>query len=151
MHEHTERLIRSARRFTWKGRSLRSVLNRAWRYRRRIEVRCSRLRWPARGWNWSLPESPSATWSFHELTSGEELFREGQTLRHCVATYAPRCQSGACVIVSLRRNMARCLTLEVDPVTGRIRQARGLSNRLPRPNEQRAMERWLKEVVRRVP
>lgn len=150
-HECFERIwiYRSSRPFTFKGRTLRSVLNQAWRYRRLIESYWSGLHWLARGCNWSFSDDASATWSIHELDSGVKLFHECRMLEHSAASYSPRCQRGKSVVVSLRWNTVRCLILEVDPVAGRVLQARGLRNRPPRANEQRVIERWLTEVVRR--
>jgi hypothetical protein len=147
MHEYTEAIGRRDKPFSWKKRGLRAVLERSLAYQRQLESPGARYRWLPRGWDWKPADPALDGWCFVELTSGDALFREGQAMRHCVAGYAGRCASGFSAIVSARFHDARRLTLEVNPTTGQVMQARGVCNRHPNGEEQRAVRRWLDAVV----
>jgi len=149
MHEYTEGQRLGGRPFTWKGRRVRTVLERSIEYSRQLERPWSQYQWQAHGWNWTLEEEPQSTWSFVELTSGEELFREGQAMHHCVAGYAARCASGHSAIVSVLHNGMRRITVEINPKTRQVVQARGPCNRPAQPEERRAISLWLRAVVHR--
>jgi len=86
-------------------------------------------------------------WVIYEIRTGNELAREGNRMRHCVAGYKPRCMSGQCAIFTMRSNTMvrenrRHLTIEVDPVGKAVVQARGLANRLPKPQEKAILNKW---------
>ena len=54
-----------------------------------------------------------------ELTTGDDLKREGSALQHCVASYSYDCARGHSAIWSLRRrtsrgNLRSVITVEVD-------------------------------------
>ena len=149
MHEHTEARRAGERPYTWKGRRVRSVLERSIAYRRIMERPWGDYAWNAHGWDWTLDEEPSGKWLFVELTSGEALFREGQAMRHCVAGYAARCVSGQSAIVSVAHNGLRRVTLEINPQNRKLVQARGVANRPAYPEEQRAITRWMNTVLKR--
>lgn len=51
--------------------------------------------------------------AFHALRSGEELFEEGQAMRHCVATYIRQVADGVSYIVGIRQGDRRVATLEL--------------------------------------
>jgi hypothetical protein len=147
-HEYTEADRRGAPSFSWKGRGLRSVLQRSLDYRRQLEQPWSCYWWRRHGWDWK-PSDPSLDgWCFVELTSGEELYREGEAMRHCVAGYAARRAAGHSAIVSVQFNGARRLTVEINPATGEVVQAKGECNRPATGEEQRAIRLWLDAVVR---
>lgn len=148
MHEYTEAERAGAVTFSWKGRRVRTVLERSIEYRRQVERPWSCYKWRGHGWDWVVDEAPLGRWSFVELTSGEDLFREGQAMRHCVSSYAARCASGYSAIVSIRHNGTRCLTVEINPRTRQVVQARGPCNRQANTEEQRAVSLWMKTVVR---
>ena len=67
-------------------------------------------------------------------------------MRHCVAAYADRCARGLASVWSMRvetgRGCRRVLTIEVDPATRAVRQARGTANRRPRPAEVELLASW---------
>ena len=160
MHECTERRLagafpllaqadgerRPAQPFSWRGRTVRSVIERSIQYRRERERPLSSHVWNGHGWDWEL-EEPLRTWTFTELTSGEELYLEGRALQHCVASYAARCATGYSAIVSVRCNREIRITIEITPRTRQIVQARGTRNRQATPDEQEIIRRWLSEVV----
>lgn len=68
-------------------------------------------------------------------------------MRHCVSGYDYRCVKGDAVFVSLRKNGARCLTIEVRANTHFIAQVRGQCNRLPSTEEQAVIAEWLQSVL----
>jgi len=150
MHEYTEAERRGALPFSWKGRGLRGVLQRSFDHQRQLERPWSCYSWQRHGWDWRPSDSALDGWSFVELASGEELFREGQAMRHCVSGYAAYCAAGRSAIVSVRFNDARRLTVEIVPATGRVVQAKGACNRPANSDEQSAIRCWLETVVRRI-
>jgi PcfJ-like protein len=148
MHEQTEANRRGAPPFSWKGRGLRAVLQRSLEYQRQLERPWSLYTWKPYGWHWKPIDLTLDGWSFVELTSGEELLQEGQAMRHCVAGYAARCAAGHCAIVSVRFNGARRITVEINPATGQVVQARGTCNRPATSEEQRVIRHWVDAAVR---
>ena len=71
-------------------------------------------------------------WTIRELTSSEELRREGEAMRHCVASYAGACARRETSIWSMRfendERRFRVMTIEVDLATRTICQCRRRSN-----------------------
>ncbi|MFT3786947.1 MAG: PcfJ domain-containing protein [Tepidisphaeraceae bacterium] len=92
-------------------------------------------------------ELPS--WRIVELLTTEELESEGESLHHCVATYAYRAAAGESAIYSLRRNVAGQLkssvTIEVWPAQRAIVQARGLQNAFPNSDDRKLIETWAEQ------
>lgn len=148
MHEYTEAAREHRQPFSWKGRSVPTTLERSIEYQRQVERPWSQYRWDSHGWDWVIDEAPHGTWSFTELTSGEELFHEGQAMHHCVGSYAARCAAGYSAIVSLSLDGIRRITLEINPKTKRVVQARGQFNREAHAEDQRAMEKWMRSVLK---
>lgn len=98
--------------------------------------------WCARGWGSVLAEG-----RFEELTSTYALVEEGETLAHCVATYAASCAAGRTAVLGFRPTVAKPgnrLTLLVDTSEARLREVRGLANRFPSEREWDMIERWAK-------
>lgn len=147
VHEYTETERRGAKRFSWKGRNVRAALERARQYRRILDNPWLSYAWHKQGWDWAFVEVNGCEWTFVELTSGGELRLEGDELHHCVASYASLCVNGDSAIVSLRRNGVRTITIEIDPQTGKVLQARGACNRSINTQERQVISRWVSEVV----
>lgn len=80
-----------------------------------------------------------------ELTDEHQLNREGQQMRHCVATYAVRCQRKVCSVWSLREfekgQWRSRVTIEISR-DRRIVQARGRFNAVPKERFAKAIENW---------
>lgn len=70
----------------------------------------------SRSWEHALGRHGLGKAIAEELTTGLDLFEEGEFMRHCVASYAGRCESGASRIFSVRIDGARASTLELRPV-----------------------------------
>lgn len=85
-------------------------------------------------------------WTIRELTSGEQLRREGAAMRHCVASYAGSCARRSTSIWSMRfedgGRRFRVMTIEVDPATRTIRQARRRGNAPPNDKALGVLRRW---------
>lgn len=160
LHLATEQ-EREGRAFSWKGRSPASLLRGARAYQRALPQPVGRFgaahvagkapTWSGHNWDWQQVEQGGAVWSVRELTSMHELAEEGVAMDHCVASYAAECASGRTAIFSCRLNGQRILTLEVDPCSLRIRQARGARNRPPSAAELRLVDLWRLERIVRSP
>ena len=94
-------------------------------------------------------EKKKALWRFRQIKTGNELFREGQRMHHCVASYKRLCVNEQVSIWSLTTefplgHINRGVTIEVRK-DGAIVQCRGFANRLPYRNEVAAVKRWANE------
>ena len=80
------------------------------------------------------------------LVRSTALLLEGRVMRHCVAAYAAACRRRQTSIWSMqletRRGRRRVLTIELDPATRRIREARRKCNALPSTAERTVMAMW---------
>lgn len=80
------------------------------------------------------------------LLSVDDLVVEGERLEHCVASYAWSCARGTASIWSLRRpekdGFTPLLTIEVDPRTRRVVQARRKRNAFPDAATTSLLQRW---------
>jgi hypothetical protein len=89
--------------------------------------------WPRSRWSDRTFEAFGALWRIVELVEHDQVVREGKVMRHCVASYAPRCGRGETTIWSLRCfgdvGCRSVLTIEVCPRTETIVQLRGPANR----------------------
>lgn len=128
--------------FSVKGRTLASVQRIVADWHRALGRSCfGHLRWkPSRHRPLVIEEAPRDTrtppvrWELMELTTGDDLKREGSALQHCVASYSYDCARGHSAIWSLRRrtsrgNLRSVITVEVDLRKHSVVQARGLRNR----------------------
>ena len=76
-----------------------------------------------------------------------ELFDEGKTLQHCVGGYADRYAAGKTDLFVMRLVSDPDTPLcTVEVTDGKIRQARGLRNRLPDENEQAFIDRFARNL-----
>lgn len=79
-----------------------------------------------------------------------DLKDEGKTLCHCVATYAKRVATGKTIILFVRKTSEKekpYFTLELNPVTLRIKQCRGFEN-CSYPNKvKKFMDKWYKTKI----
>jgi len=141
--------------FTLKGRTLAAL-------RRRMEEWHRELRKAQRICGGSWPGHPlddieyhagsehkRAIWRFRQIKTGNDLFREGQCMHHCVASYKERCMSGDVSIWSLTSEypigcINRGVTIELRK-SGVIMQCRGFANRPPYANELAMVKRWAQE------
>ncbi len=90
-----------------------------------------------------------AIWRIRQIKTGNELFREGERMHHCVASYKSLCMQGYGSIWSMTSEFPigqvnRGVTMEVSK-DGRIVQCRGFANRDPYGNETMMAKRWARE------
>jgi hypothetical protein len=144
--------------FSWKGRNPTRCLAEATGY---LESALRKLGGDA-DWHWSpagvgcvllevpTENEPTDVWEFEELNDSIALKEEGVAMRHCVAGYGKRCVGGASLIVSLRRNKVRALTIELDGSKLKLKQVKGRFNRAANDYEMRVVQRWEGTIVERV-
>ena len=140
--------------YTMKGRTVASILRQVAEWHRQLGQEATG---PELSWNRSnfkefrLVEGSEVlqnmrVWTITELLTSQELFLEGQAMRHCVATYALRCARKQTAIWSMqvenRQGRHRVLTIEVDLAKKTICQARKKFNRLPQRVEREVLHRW---------
>ena len=88
-------------------------------------------------------------WFMRQIKTGNDLLKEGQAMRHCVASYKRMCMEGRTSIWSLSSkdyadNFKRNLTIEMNG-NYEVVQVRGYANRAARANEQAIVDRWCRE------
>ena len=131
--------------FTMKGRTPAALLRKMEEWHLALARENKR---PARVWNpleveafameQASPEQDAIwQWTIRELVSDQELTDEGRAMSNCVASYVDSCVAGKSSIWSLRLETPewpearRIMTIEVDPETKTIVQARGKCNVVP--------------------
>ena len=138
--------------FSLKGRALPALLRRMEEWHRAL-----RKHQAISGGNWegrAIPdvayeagaEHRKAIWRFRQIKTGNDLFREGQRMHHCVASYKFLCTRGDVSIWSLTceyplGHVNKGVTIELRK-DGVIVQCRGFANRLPYANEVAMVKRW---------
>jgi hypothetical protein len=149
--------------FSLRGRTPASLLRLVDRWHESLgRARTAYLSWEPSGYRSMvfedrLPDSDTSpvVWEFVELTNSGDLRLEGAALRHCVATYAYRCSQGQSSIWSLRRrsrnHRARpVMTIEIDPRTNTVVEARGFRNSRPSRKALRLIHLWAGETNLRI-
>jgi hypothetical protein len=140
--------------FTLKGRPVDALRRRVEEWRRMVERR-ERIS----GGTWAglaledvayeaIDEGKRAIWSFRQIKTGNDLFKEGERMRHCVAGYKAACMAGHSSIWSLScefpiGHVYRSVTMEIRE--GQIVQCRGFANRQPHANEADIVRQWADE------
>jgi PcfJ-like protein len=94
-------------------------------------------------------DDKKAVWRFRQIKTGNDLFREGPRMHHCVGSYKALCMSGEVSIWSLTcefpiGHFNKGVTIEVRR-SGLIVQCRGYANRSPYGNEVTMVKRWAVE------
>jgi PcfJ-like protein len=122
-----------------KGRTLRSLLRQVgeWHAKLKRPRKSPLLTWKTSGigeFRYVEREASDGLrcWTIRELTSSEELRREGEAMRHCVASYAGDCARRETSIWSMRfeddERRFRVMTIEVDLATRTICQCSRRNN-----------------------
>ncbi|MGA9038964.1 MAG: PcfJ domain-containing protein [Terriglobales bacterium] len=141
--------------FSIQGRTAASILRqiREWHEDLRKAPQKTQLTWHECGTgqlDWTEGSDASGDlrhWTIQEILTRTDLFNEGRTMRHCVASYEHSCVSGLSAIWSmgLERNHGRrkrVLTVEVAIHRKAVCQVRGKANRLPTEKEMEILRRW---------
>lgn len=143
--------------FTMKGRTPASLLRQveAW-HRTLAKVDQPKAEWPRSGIeSFEFVEGAERggnlrIWTITELLSTKALVAEGRKMKHCVATYAHSCGSGASSIWTLEaetfEGRTKILTVEVRNATRLICQARGKCNMLPGEKHRGILRRWAEQA-----
>jgi hypothetical protein len=104
---------------------------------------------PIRGFRVVDPEKRDwsfRSWSVSQILSSSVLREEGDALYHCVACYESWCRRGETSIWSMMTHgtltSRHVLTIEVNPQSRRIVQARGRCNFAPTPEARRVLLKW---------
>ena len=107
------------------------------------------LRWPPSGigaLRLSEPRFGGRVWTIRELLTNWELRAEGGAMHNCAARYVSLCLKRRSTIWSMtvedQDGRRRVLTIEVDPVTKTVVQARRSCNRRPNPKDREVLARW---------
>lgn len=143
--------------FTIKGRTPASLLRQveAW-HRTLAKTEQPKAEWPRSGIDaFEFVEGAERggklkIWTLTELLSTKALVAEGRKMKHCVATYAHSCASGACSVWTLEvetfEGRAKILTVEVQNAARLICQARGKCNMLPGEKHRGILRRWAEQA-----
>ena len=130
---------------SFKGRSLQSVehLMQEWhrhqQQERQLAEDVKEVKWTYRGYNYCIDNS----YYFHEITSAQELMKEGQIQHNCVFSYLDACFTGRTTIVSmLKRNSDQHLTIEINNISHSIVQIRSVCNHLATGEEMRIVSNY---------
>ena len=102
---------------------------------------------PAPDYNAPLTDQGENTfYRIEQIKTAQDLFYEGMTMRHCVASYKYRCTTQKLSIWSLRQyqdsQFKRLVTIAIDP-QGKLLEAKGKRNRSPKRKELRLINEWL--------
>ena len=142
--------------FSVKGRTFRSIMRlvESWHQALAVDQNDATFTWRKSKINEFLyleeihhPHHAKRIWRITELLSGAELAAEGKAMKHCVRSYARSCFHGKTTIWSMKRevnqNLRRMLTIEVNPFSRKILQARGKCNSRPDKKSFMAMKKWM--------
>jgi hypothetical protein len=135
------------RAFSWKGRSVARCSQSANEYAEGLRKPWAEISWKPRGMEFTWITENDVPWTVHELTTGKDLYEEGQFMSHCVGSYAHHCARGDSAIFSLRKAGQRRITIELNPQNRSLRQAHGRFNSLPSPKEKQVIGRWLRSIA----
>jgi PcfJ-like protein len=119
------------RSYSLKGRTATSILRsvEAWHAAINKSKTGAHVSWP--GQKGHLPydaQVQGGLLSITELTSNKALLKEGNSMHHCVYSYAPSCISNACAIFSLRIEGKSYATIELRLPQKMVVQVRGSCN-----------------------
>jgi len=140
--------------FSIKGRTLKSIqrLVNAWHDELGLTKSKKWLSWPSSGIrNYRFLEKQPGQeddleWTVLELLDSGALHAEGRMMHHCVYSYAEQCHRRETTIWSLRlrkNNRAkRMVTIEINPRTKSIIQARAQCNRPPGERSREVIRQW---------
>jgi hypothetical protein len=133
-----------------KGRTVASLLRQAkeWAAERPVQPQRRLLRWQRSAiGEYRLELDDGRVWTIRELLDSNELAAEGKAMEHCVAThYTEYCAERACTIWSMAiegvEGRERRATIEVDPQTKRIVQAKASLNQEPDDDSRAVLAQW---------
>ena len=123
-----------------------------WHRRLAFEFNESNVDWPSTGISeFEFVEGRKESnnmkrWTIREILSGRALISEGRKMQHCVASYAGSCLRRQSSIWAMEvdgfEGRKKVLTVEVNPRSKTICQARGKQNAMPDENAKTILRRW---------
>lgn len=135
--------------FTIRGRSIETLQKEAvaWKSERAREEKRRIVRWePSAIEPFRHTTADGRDWSIRELLGSDELNAEGKAMRHCVGTYKRQCARRLTTIWSLAletpEGRRRRVTVEVDPETREIDQAKAKFNARPDAASHAVLVEW---------
>jgi len=83
-------------------------------------------------------------WTITQLSTAKELFSEGNAMKHCVGSYVTRCVNGHSYIFSVKCNLERIVTVEINKNYNgfKIVQMKGKANSIPSHRAQKVINIW---------
>ncbi len=138
-----------------KGRTSKALCRQVAEWRGELGVRGRPvLRWPRSGIREFRLSEPGLdgrggrVWAIRELLSSLELRTEGAAMHHCVACYVNLCTRRMSTIWAMtvedHGGRRRVLTIEVNPNTREVVQARRSCNAQPNPKDREILGLWAK-------
>jgi hypothetical protein len=130
--------------FSMKSRSVLKLLRQVDQWRARLATDAAYV--PADQWQSSgnggltlTEEDPRSgqplTWTISEIISHRQLLAEGESMRHCIVSYAKSCERGETSIWSLKANIGgtarHVMTVAINILGRTVTQARGKFNADP--------------------
>ncbi len=138
-----------------KGRTASSMLRQVAQWRKQQEEDRSKPRREVLKWDRSSfgeyvkVEEDGTTWTIRELIDSDALVAEGQSMKHCVAGYAGLCHKRSITIWSLGiespEGRQRVLTIDLNPTTREIREAKMACNADPDEPSRNQLQRWAEQ------
>ena len=134
--------------FSLNGRTLESVI-RAMEEWHETAIFLNNAKWLELSWEgdkikeYKIEEN-GEKYLFKELTSGKDLYKESEVMKHCVFTYTQSCYLNYCSIWSLHKEangtFEKYLTIEMQ--NNKVVQVRGKRNAPPNEGDVRLIEDW---------
>lgn len=131
--------------YSFKGRTLSSVLRAMFDWHDHAQRQeAAAMTWMGSGKEEIALFSDGARYVFREITRGEELFAEGDALKHCVSSYLWACSMNHCSIWSMKKEHARGFQpyLTIEARGQKIVQVAGLRNKKPTKEDIDLIEEW---------
>lgn len=135
-----------------KGRSVRSVINEIdnWHNSAQFESlkESMHLSWKGMDAKEYKIQSKQGTYSFKEVTNGEDLYRESVEMKNCVFSYIHSCVNNFCSIWSMKKQVntsfKHYMTIEING--NEIVQISGKLNSPPSSEDETIIKEWAKEA-----
>ena len=133
-----------------KGRTVASLMRRVveWQAQRQVvEVKRTLIRWDRSSIGEYLGSDESGrSWTIRELLDSDEMAAEGKAMEHCVATYTESCSRRLTTIWSVGMETPdgrlRVATLEVNPASREMIQAKARRNEEPNESCMAVLKEW---------
>lgn len=134
---------------TVKGCTVASLARRAeeWRAQKSDKPERRFFRWKRSGIaEYRRDDEEGRSWTIRELLDSDALAAEGKAMGHCVATYTDACVGRLSTIWSLGMEgpdgRQRLATIEVNPESKEVVQAKALNNEVPDESSQAILRDW---------